>query len=338
MKHFLFATGIFLSASYPLLADENTSISTIDQIGNFSTATIDQTGFGSTLESTVTQTGESHAVSVNQDLDMGTARSLVLQEGFGQSAAVTQTGGPAPFPGAPLTELVSTISQDGSGNNASVTQDLVFGKMSSSVWQSGLNQIATVEQVGSNYDVNTSELVQEGEGNTAFVRQAGLMSQTTSKVVMSGSGNAVHVEQAPFFLTRRIVADSLIDIAGSSNSASVYQDGDNGSDASSILIAGADNTVHVFQNSQRFDDEQKGINLSIADVDGSANDVTVEQNISSFSVAPFPGLNESSIVVEGSFNQISVEQGMPVYNEYNGKSVSDIHTVGTGNSVVSAQN
>ena len=156
------------------------------QGGSNNAASINEQGSGP-KDGTIRQVGTSNNASINQNYS-GTSgeHALTLQSGFNNRGEVSQSS-PAAY---------SYLTQDGSGNVASVTQSAQGASPAyfavSKIDQSGTNNTSNVNQTGNN---TFSDLKQYGTG----VRNMANVTQTAYNAVsygmQNGGGNTMNVYQ-----------------------------------------------------------------------------------------------------------------------------------------------
>jgi hypothetical protein len=140
--------------------------------------------------STIEQHGDNHQTTVHQ-FGISDNSSIVIAHGSGL-ANITQNSS--------FGSSTSAIEQSGENQQATIDQEAIFHDNSSTLFQSGADNIASIRQQGGDGGLNLSQLAMDGTGNTVSVTQLGNGfsfegTQNASQITVQGTGNMVTVKQ-----------------------------------------------------------------------------------------------------------------------------------------------
>jgi hypothetical protein len=270
--------------------------SEIVQIGSGNRAEVVQDPEVGDFGSMVRQDGPNNRTKVTQTGIATTVSSALDQRGAGHEAVVSQQAFGSAFDAMPA--LISDIRQIGQANKAEVDQWGHFNR--STIQQDGTNQITNVFQQGF-LAVHDSVITQSGMDNVANVEQTGVTDQFhASEIHVTGDGNETNVAQGYTREFAFIWHDSVITVTGDANHATVRQGGHSEMNTSDVTVIGDENRVLVDQ----FTDH--GLNESQIQLDGGHNQVAVQQSLPDF-IDP-QATNTSVITGAGNGNVIQVTQ------------------------------
>jgi hypothetical protein len=157
-----------ISASAPVLADDNDNSSAIEQIGTGMTASALQEGTLNTSEATIEQgalsAGDNLSASILQEGTSNTQDALIQQDDADSEAVITQTGVD--------TLNQASVAQNGINNYASISQDGMGAENSAAISQTGTGLLnsATISQSGTGTNFGAS-IVQNGENLVSTITQ-----------------------------------------------------------------------------------------------------------------------------------------------------------------------